>query len=446
MSDMKCVIFVLTDKQVNTLLKIVASHSEILPNPIITHSLISSLDGTDNHIENLGGIRRSGKQLRKRNAHLGQDAHLSSTSPSEEGAVSNEEDCGTASGQVLKQCLNPIRVGESGLGSSCSDDPADVVPDEEGIKQHVSAVKNSGSKTRKVAAVGVGNVRTSFYSQLNEDLSEETRSSTENEDGLEVTALEGPAYSKPKTREAEEARSNYYDIRKCPDPCHSCGGPHHRHLCLSVCKKCNRDLPRDCGCWSWKKNKNKSVSSKRKCSPPVVIPTFEAAKSCSKKKHYNALRDFCLEFDFVWRKEKSARFDVTIQGWLRWKLLAMRKEDKSILYRRAKSYYNTFKLGQEHLDERLRKFCVKHPEVLRPNFKLDFASPTCWSDDLIFELGDLIQAGAKVTPECKSHQKALALFYSFITSVDGQAAWSNRPDEAYHRENPQVFDEPIELS
>ena len=76
--------------------------------------------------------------------------------------------------------------------------------------------------------------------------------------------------------------------------------------------------------------------------PAIAILEYEKSRSCSKKKAYQALSDFVKERTYIWRLLESQDFTLEEQGELRTLLLDMREEDRSSLYHRAYSYYDSF--------------------------------------------------------------------------------------------------------
>ena len=127
--------------------------------------------------------------------------------------------------------------------------------------------------------------------------------------------------------------------------------------------------------------------------PAISIPEYEKSRSCSKKKAYQALSDFVKERTYVWQVIKSLDFTLEAEGDLRILLQAMREEDRSGLYQRAKIYYDRFRTDQVDLD-------LMHEELWygRRTILLDIAThralSTDWDESVQHAFLQLIRAGA----------------------------------------------------
>ena len=100
-----------------------------------------------------------------------------------------------------------------------------------------------------------------------------------------------------------------------------------------------------------------------------TILEYEKSRSCSKKKAYQALSDFVKERTYIWRLLESQDFTLEAEGDLRVLLLAMREEDRSGLYHRARNYYNMFRTGQADLERLHDKFWDGRHDILINIFK-----------------------------------------------------------------------------
>ena len=130
-----------------------------------------------------------------------------------------------------------------------------------------------------------------------------------------------------------EAGSRYSNITKCPGKCTNCGEGHHRHLCAKECRRCHRGVPMSCSCWRWmqRRNRERDGLEPLEYTPSVSIQGHEESRSSSKRRAYNALRDFVSLHPFVMWLQRSDMFDLQVEDQLRILLEAMHWEDRSTL-------------------------------------------------------------------------------------------------------------------
>ena len=151
----------------------------------------------------------------------------------------------------------------------------------------------------------------------------------------------------------------------------------------------------------------------------VKVQLFEDSHSCSKKKAYVALQEFVRNHSFIMLSQKSEEFTLEVEGELRSLLLSMRREDKSVLYRRAQRYYKGFGLQAEQLTGMLGKFCGSHPEILSGK---EFGSSLGWNEEEQLNFFHLMRAGACFGSEAPRKQQLLLQFFESFSKVRANQA------------------------
>ena len=136
-----------------------------------------------------------------------------------------------------------------------------------------------------------------------------------------------------------------------------------------------------------------------------------------------ALQEFVGKHSYIMLLQKSEEFILEVEGELRTLLLPMRREDKSILYRRAQRYYKGFGLQAGQLTGMLDKFCSSHPVVLSGK---EYEASLGWDEAVQLNFLHLMRAGACLESETP-HKQQFYESFGKVRSSRGQAikAWSN---------------------
>ena len=154
----------------------------------------------------------------------------------------------------------------------------------------------------------------------------------------------GERHRKAMLELSAAAGSSYTDISKCTGSCLNCGLGHHLHTCPEECRRCHSGPPMSCRCWRWmqRRKRERAGLEPLECAPSFRIQSHEESRSCSKKRAYNALRDFVSNHPYVMLLQSSDTFDLQVEDQLRVLLESMRWDDRSTLHLRAKSYHGIF--------------------------------------------------------------------------------------------------------
>ena len=107
---------------------------------------------------------------------------------------------------------------------------------------------------------------------------------------------------------------------------------------------------------------------------------------------------------YILRMERSKEFDLRTEGKFNVLLQRMRREDRSVFYRRAKRYYQIHRTADDKVKELFREFCDSHPEVLSGE---KHGLSKRWSAEEEAHFVDLINVGARLE---RKKQKVLEAF------------------------------------